>query len=367
MPLVSVVVPVYNLESYVERCLQSLVAQTLNDLEVLVVDDGSTDQSPAIIRRFAERYPGKIRAFTKPNGGHGSACNFGIEHALGTWVKIVDGDDFLEPDTCAFLAARAEETGADLVIGNLRHIFEDRTQPFKPLPIDGEKLLDAADRTALFQSWATPCGRLYRRTLFSEDPALRFLPGIIFADVNFVPKSYLAAQRIYYVDRIVYEYDVTRPAQSVKQTDRRVLNVIPALRDMLAYYRQKGAFEAYREPLMGYAVRHCFAWIGKVETLQDYPRQKALRELFAVLDEHFGTAWRDSPQLREVAGRRRALLIRTARQLGYAPLVWSWQLREVNARVDARAEQVLGPGRALDGYRALRRRLDRELFDRLSI
>ncbi|MFY0566221.1 glycosyltransferase family 2 protein [Archangium lansingense] len=364
MPKVSIVVPVYNLELYIERCLESLVNQTLQDIEILVVDDGSTDDSSLLIGELAERYPSLIRVFTKVNGGHGSACNHGIDRARGEYVMIVDGDDFLDPDTTRFMYEKARSVRADLLIGNLRYIHSGSTSTHQPLSFQGEKLLDEADWPLLFQNWATPCGRLYKRKLF-EDPRLRFLPGIIFADVNFAPKTYLAAERIHYVNEELYNYDVTRPTQSIRQTDKRVLNVVPALRDMLDFYKAKGQFEACRPELLGYVVRHCFAWIGKVETLHGYPRQQALAELFSVLDEHFGDEWTTSEALRQVAGRRRSHLIRAARRLAYAPLVWSWELRKANQALDARVEHLLNE--PLRHYRSLRTQVERQVIDRLSI
>lgn len=363
-PKISIVVPVYNLELYIERCLESLVTQTLRDIEVLVVDDGGTDDSQLVIREYAERYPELVRAFTKTNGGHGSACNYGIDRARGEYVMIVDGDDFLDPDTCEFMYAKARQTDADLLVGNLRYIFSSHTEPYKPLPLEGERLLDERDWAALFRNWATPCGRMYRRALF-DDPQVRFLPGIIFADVNFTPKTYATARRIYYVDRELYNYDVTRPTQSLKQTDKRVLNVVPALRDMLEFYRSKGLLEAHRAELMQYSVRHVVAWLEKVKTLHGYPQRQALVELFAVLEEWFGADWIASGVLREVAGRRRSYLLRAARRLRYAPVLWAWRLPQVGAAVDARAERVLSiPVR---GYKKVRRVLDRTIVNRLAV
>lgn len=363
-PKISIVVPVYNLELYVERCLESLVGQTLQDIEILVVDDGSRDDSPLLIREIAERHPRLVRNLVKPNGGHGSACNHGIEHASGEYVMIVDGDDFLDPDTAEFMYEKAKQVDADMLVGNLRYIFSTHTNCHRPIDIDSERMLDEADWSALFENWATPCARLYRRSLFA-DPAVRFAPGILFADVNFSPKSYLAARRIYYVNKELYNYDVTRPTQSLKQTDKRILDVVAALRDMLQFYVEKRQFEASRAELLRYSVRHCVAWLSKVQTLHGYPKHRALVELFAVLDEYFGEEWRTSGVLRAVAGPRRALLLRAARHLEYAPIVWGWSLRATNSKIERRAERILSlPAKA---YRKFSQKLDHFIFSRLAV
>ena len=364
-PAISIVVPMYNLELYVERCLQSLAKQTLKDVEVLVVDDGSTDDTRLLISDFVRQNKDRFKTFTKPNGGHGSACNFGIERATGKYVMIVDGDDVLDHDTCEFMFDKAETHEADMLMGNLKYIFAAHTDKHVPieLGVDNEKLLDDQDRSRLFQAWATPCARIYRRDLFNDE-SLRFLPRIIFADVNFAPKSYLMAERIFYVNRELYNYDVTRPTQSLKQTDKRVLNVIPALRDALDFYRAKFAFRAYEQELMFYTVRHCVSWLERLRVLHGYPRQQAVRELFAVLDDYFGGAWLGDP-LEQIAGRSKAALIRQSRRFGYAPIVWGWTLEQKAGPIDKKFEALLSA--PLNRYRQAKKKMKKSVFRRVSI
>ena len=120
----------------------------------------------------------------------------GIDRATGD-IAIVDGDDFLDADSLAFMYEKARVTGADLLIGNLLYCYTGSTAPFKPLPFEGER--SWGGRIVIFvQELATPCGRLYHRSIFA-DPDVRLLAGVIFADANFVPKSYLVAKKIYYV------------------------------------------------------------------------------------------------------------------------------------------------------------------------
>jgi glycosyltransferase involved in cell wall biosynthesis len=351
-PKVSVVVPVYNLEFYVDRCLASLANQRCKDIEVLVVNDGGTDDSQLIIDEYVARWPHIFKSFIKENGGHGAACNYGIDRATGEYIIIVDGDDFLDDDAIEFMYAKAQETGADLLIGNLRYYFTGYTSQFKPIPIDSERELTNVDRDLLYRNWATPCGRIYHRSIF-EDPDVRLLPGIMFADANFVPKSYLVAKKIYYVDKELYNYDITRPTQSMKQTDKRILNIVPALNDMLAFYRKKGAFEAYRKQLMWYVAIHCVSWIKRVSTLSDYPKLKALREIFAVADKNFGSDWLKTGIVWDMFGKKVHRGVKISRMFGYAPIAVFWRLAEPIKRLDNGFENLLGL--PLRGYRRVKR------------
>ena len=95
---VSVIVPVYNTKNYLNECLDSILKQTIEEMEILVVDDGSTDGSTDIIKEYAEKYPTKIKAFYKQNGGQAQARNLALLHACGEYLGFVDSDDWIDPE-----------------------------------------------------------------------------------------------------------------------------------------------------------------------------------------------------------------------------------------------------------------------------
>ena len=112
---VSVIVPVYNVAGYLEKCLETLVNQTLQEIEIIIVNDGSTDSSVDIIRKFAENYPKKIIALDKKNGGLSDARNYGMSYAKGKYIGYIDSDDFIDLDMMELLYNKAEEEQADYV------------------------------------------------------------------------------------------------------------------------------------------------------------------------------------------------------------------------------------------------------------
>ena len=114
MPKVSIVVPVYNMQKYLATCIKSLKAQTLSDIEIILVDDGSSDNSPALCDAYAQENP-MIRVVHKPNGGLTSAWKRGSEEATGDYIGYVDADDYILPDMYERMYTRACETGADIV------------------------------------------------------------------------------------------------------------------------------------------------------------------------------------------------------------------------------------------------------------
>ena len=113
---VSVIVPVYNVEKYIDKCLNSLVKQTLKDIEIIVVNDGSPDNSQKIIDKYVDKYPDKIKSYIKENGGQGSARNLGLEYASGEYISFIDSDDWLDLDALEEMYLLAKKEKSDVVI-----------------------------------------------------------------------------------------------------------------------------------------------------------------------------------------------------------------------------------------------------------
>src|SRR6266545_4664966 len=120
-PRISVVVPMYNVAPYLQTCLESLAQQTMADLEVVMVDDGSTDESPAIAERFAARDP-RFRLVRQANAGLGAARNTGVVHAVGEFIAFVDSDDVVPRHASELLVGALDRTGSDMAAGNLRRL-----------------------------------------------------------------------------------------------------------------------------------------------------------------------------------------------------------------------------------------------------
>ena len=124
MPKVSIVIPVYNMEQYLDRCMESVLSQTLTDLEIILVDDGSRDASPAMCDEYAARDQ-RIQVLHKKNGGLTSAWKAGSELATGEYIGYVDSDDYIESDMYRRMYERAKEEDADIACCGLRHIYEE--------------------------------------------------------------------------------------------------------------------------------------------------------------------------------------------------------------------------------------------------
>ena len=140
-PLVSVVVPIYKVERYLAQCVDSILGQTLQDIEVILVDDGSPDNCPAMVDEYAAKDP-RVVAIHQPNGGYGKAVNAGIARATAPYIGIIESDDWIEPTMYEKLYKRARETGADLV--KCRFWNYDSTKPEDRQNVEQLQVLDKA-------------------------------------------------------------------------------------------------------------------------------------------------------------------------------------------------------------------------------
>jgi len=232
---VSVIVPVYNVEKYLAKCLDSLINQTHENIEILVVNDGSTDCSEDIIRDYAQRYPGKIKAFQKENGGLGDARNFGIDRATGDYIGFVDSDDYVHSAMFEEMAALAEKHHAEMVICNIQkvdqhgRIIQKLTQvPNMPEKIDLENNFSVFSDISYFA-----CNKLFKKSLFHEK---RFKKNIHFEDIQLIPQLLLNCTTIAQTQNYHYQY-LERTDSITKTHTERGLDILKAVEDVEEYFK----------------------------------------------------------------------------------------------------------------------------------
>ena len=236
--MVSVIVPIKNMEPYLPACLDSLLAQTEEEIEILLVENASTDASPGICDAYAAR-DGRVRACHVPHPVQ--RRNWGIDHARGEWLMFVDADDRVEPDFCALPLRAALENDADLVIFGMNIL-----RPDTPAPDDKKYHMNGviSRQQAIEGGRVSACNKLYSRRLFGDD--LRFCTKCRFADVASTYRFVHRAERIYALDVPLYDYRI-RPGSMSTTRDEQTF------RDLyLAHwqrYRDLCAWGYDREPL----------------------------------------------------------------------------------------------------------------------
>ena len=206
-PLISVIVPVYNVETYLDQCMESIVAQSYRHMEILVVDDGSTDSSGEKCDHWAERDQ-RIRVIHQPNGGLSAARNTALDVMQGELVMMVDSDDVLHPDAATILLNAIQRHQADLAVGGYTIVNEDEN-PVWPTTNDAGKSHTYSQQEALMaifyqnglthSAWA----RIYRASLFDD---IRYPAGLLYEDLAIIYPLLKKCNKVVKIDQVVYGY-----------------------------------------------------------------------------------------------------------------------------------------------------------------
>lgn len=225
MTVLSVIVPSYNAAEWMERCVDSLLVSGARDIEVLIVDDGSTDATGAIADCYEEAHPGIVRAIHKPNGGHGSTINTGLSEARGTYFKVVDSDDWVQPEAFAALldtlrSFAVNQAGVDLVLSNF--VYEKVGRRRKRavryrnvLPVG--RVFGWEDVGRFRTSQYLMMHSLVYRTEVLRESGLRLPEHTFYVDNLYVYEPLLSVHTMYYLDVDLYRYFIGRPDQSVNE------------------------------------------------------------------------------------------------------------------------------------------------------
>ena len=212
----SVIVPVYNGAAFLRPCLDSLLNQTLDDYEILAVNDGSRDGSGAILEEYRRRAPEKLRVLTVENGGQGRARNLALEIARGDWLGFADSDDWVSPDMFEKLWRAGEESGADLVLCDAEERWPDGRRVYMPLTRDERPIKMS---TAVWN-------KLLRRSTLGD---LRFPEGLWYEDLGYVVMALLRTDKLAVVPEALYRYRCGHSSTMNNQNAERNLDLLQVL------------------------------------------------------------------------------------------------------------------------------------------
>ena len=208
---ISVIVPVYNVEKYLPKCLDSLVNQTINDIEIIIVNDGTQDDSQKIIDEYYKKYPQKIKKFYKENGGLSSARNYGINYAQGEYIAFVDSDDTIKLDMFEKMYTKAKKDDLDIVVCDTVNVFEDKSEQYC------KSNLVCADNIVKSYLLSPPmaCIRIYKKYIFDN---VRFKENILYEDLELIPSMVNITKKVGFVPEGLYYY-YQRTGSIMNQTE----------------------------------------------------------------------------------------------------------------------------------------------------
>ena len=240
MPKVSVIVPFYNVEKYIEKCLESLVNQTLQDIEIIIVNDGSKDNSKKIVQKYIERYPQKIKYLEKENGGLSDARNYAIPHATGEYVAFLDSDDYVELNTYEEMYDIAEKENSDMV--ECDFIWEYPNKSKEDIGIIYKGKYEAIEKIRVV-AW----NKLIKRNIL-EETKIQFPKGYRYEDVEFTYKLITYLDKISFLKKPCIHY-IQREKSISNTQNERTKEIFDVFENVFKFYKEKNIFEQYHKEL----------------------------------------------------------------------------------------------------------------------
>lgn len=248
-PKISIIIPIYNIERYLRQCIDSILAQTFTDYELLLIDDGSTDGCPTICDEYTEK-DNRIRVFHKKNGGITSARNCGVDNANGEWIMHIDSDDWVEPTYVEELYNAAINNKADIAICGFYFAYEDgRLIREHPTLWDNNK--EESLHRYISSVWTTTWGSIHKSSIY-KDNGVRSPKNINFCeDFHLMTRLCYFANKIVSIDRPLLYYR-QHPASYMHATAFKKIQKeeLIVYKEILEFYNEQGKLEICKKAIM---------------------------------------------------------------------------------------------------------------------
>ena len=292
MSKVSVIIPVYNSEKYLNQCISSIANQTMQDIEIIAINDGSTDNSLNILDELSQKYKGKLKVYTKENGGAGSARNVGIEKSSGEFIKFVDADDYLKEDILEKMYTVAKDNNVSLVRGNYQTILgpikmEDKCSWSD---IKGSQIVDLSKNKDYIVTETPGIGnKLISRDLIGD---LRFPEKTKWEDLAIMPVVIASSEKLFHMDEPVYNYRVNMNTTIKDFIDKipNILDIIKCVDNIETKMKERGLSEEYKNQIKSLYILHTLFRVENAMIWLNFPHEKkeiVVSSLLSILDAKY--------------------------------------------------------------------------------
>lgn len=269
MPEISIIVPIYNVEKYLNRCVQSILSQTFTDFELLLIDDGSPDNCPQMCDNW-EKIDNRITVIHKENGGLSDARNVGLEYSCGEWITFVDSDDWIHPEFLNLLHDACICTGTKVsVCGYIRTDNEKLIMNVNNQPIVVYGVEDFWCKTEINHAIAT-WGKLFNKDLCKE---IKFPVGKLHEDVFTTHEIIFRTDRIASIPSLLYFYYINYQSITGKGWYPKRMDAVDGFRCQIEYFRLNG----YKQAEMVSAKKYCEIAVGHYEKIKSEKKYKKIR------------------------------------------------------------------------------------------
>ena len=259
---VSVIVPVYNVEKYLDKCLNTLARQTLKDIEIIIVNDGSPDNSQKIIDKYTEKYS-NMKSYIKENGGLSDARNYGIKKANGEYIAFLDSDDYVTEDMYKKMYEKAKSGNFDMVVCDLNYIYPDKVIPASSnVPTDTTNI-----KKCMLNIYPAAWNKIFKRKLF--DNGIEFKKGVWFEDVEFIYRLLPSVKSIGTIHEHFNQY-VQREGSITNTINKKIYHYIDNWNGIIEYYKKNNLYKEYKNELEYSYVRYIYATFVKQASRYNY-------------------------------------------------------------------------------------------------
>lgn len=297
---VSIIVPVYNVEKYIEKCLDTLVNQTLQEIEIIIVNDGSTDGTKQKIEKFLLAYPEKIKYLEKTNGGLSDARNYGIPSASGKYVGFVDSDDYVELDMFEKMYQKAEEENSDMVECDFIWEYPNKQK------IDTGRIYNNKKEAFIYARVVAWNKLIKRETL--EKSNIKFPKGLRYEDTEFFYKLLPNLNKISFVKIPMVHY-IQRSNSIANTQNERVKEIFEIWDNIFEFYKENKLFEEYRAEIEYTYTRFllCSSLLRIVKVKDKKIRKELEQKTWSELNKNF-PRWKENQILQKEKGSKNTYL-----------------------------------------------------------
>lgn len=295
---VSVIIPVYNTEDYLKECIESLVNQTLREIEILIVNDGSTDSSLEIMKEFKNKYPNIIKIFDKVNGGQASARNYALSFAQGEYLGFVDSDDWVDSTMYEEMYEKAEKEDADIVICDMVDHFPDRTVCYPSSRFENK-----------FKVTPSACNKLFKRSLVKEDV---FPVGLWYEDFEFTTMQLMKTDCISVIHKGLYHCHCREVSTMYNNNSEKNQDILVVLEHLVEYVEKNGWYEKYKNVLEYLYIDHVLITsINRVQKQTNEKKKNVINNLRKEVLKKYNSFYKDDA-FREMPKKRQIIALLNA-------------------------------------------------------
>lgn len=278
---ISLIIPVFNLENHIEKCLISVENQTFRNFEAIIVNDGSTDSSRQIIEEFTAKNS-NFRLINTENRGVWAARNHALNEAKGNYIVFLDGDDYIAPDYLYKLYKAAIEGDADIAVCSAQNVDESGNIINENENTVDEKTVFLEEDSSVLLCYPAPWGKIFKAELFE---GLRFPECSKYEDLRLIPKLFLRASKVIFIANKLYYY-VTRKGSAMNgAAAEENLEIILALKDLTEYFKRNKIYEKYKAEIEFLVIKHiAVSALTRVSLTDDKKKREVLKTISCYLN-----------------------------------------------------------------------------------